>query len=305
MTIAIARKFGKRITILSDTMISDISTGKINSIPGRLKAIILSPYVSVAYAGHAEPALRAIRRAREALVATGEASSTTEILVEASADPDTDVEFILALHKDGLSFVHKITARGITGDLSECFIGDADIVRQVLANEPKYPGHENPEWGIQAGESRFSGAFTALFSGTTVNKSVGGFPISLLGSPYGHTYQGSAFSSAWDTVRGDIGITAAQHQSQRTGATAWQWNIVNAPLRGVALLGVALPQAGLGLIYSPLTHEDAQVIRLEIPDGPGFIDSVPLQSAVRTRLQQLATVIGGGVVELDVPEENA
>jgi len=305
MTIGIGRKFGRRISLLTDTMISDSAAGRTDAFPGRLKGVILSPYVSVAYAGHADPALDAIRRARGRLLSTGEVSKAAELLVQASASSGADVEFILAFHKDGEPFLHKITARGMSGDLDNCFVGDAAIVREVLMNEPNHKGHEHPDWGIQAAEGQFSSAFFKLFSdgGSRVNDTVGGFPISLLGSPYGHVYQGQALSTAWDTINMGVGVTAAQHRAQRAGATAWSYNVVNGSLRGVAVVGVALPQAGLGFVYSPLTDDDPERIRVKVPDGPGFIDSVPLQAAVRARVNELMTTIGGGVVELDAPWE--
>jgi hypothetical protein len=61
MTVVIAKRFDQAICLVSDTMISDHTSGKANRIPGRLKIITLSPNFTVAYAGHANQALDAIR----------------------------------------------------------------------------------------------------------------------------------------------------------------------------------------------------------------------------------------------------
>ncbi|MEH0198523.1 hypothetical protein V7S57_13655 [Caulobacter sp. CCNWLY153] len=305
MTVGIGRKFGRRISLLTDTMISDSAVGKRDAFPGRLKGIILSPYVSVAYAGHADPALSAIRQARKQLLSSGEVSEVANVLAGACTTSGADVEFILAFHRDGEPFLHKITARGISGDVENCFIGDPDVVRKVLAEEPNQPGYDNPEWGVQAAEIQFNGAFFRLFSdaGSLVNDTVGGFPISLLGSPYGHIYQGQTLSMAWDPIHTATGITPAQQRAQLTGATAFNYSVVGGSLRGVAVIGVALPQAGLGFVYSPLSADDPERLRVEIPDSPGFIDDAPLQAAVRARVNELLTEIGGGVFELNAPQE--
>lgn len=300
MTIGIAHKFGKRVLVLTDTMITDSRKGGTDAIPGRLKAIILSPTVSVAYAGHSDPALKAIQDARQCLQATGEIRSAFEVLIQASASPDHEVEFLLIFHQDGEPHLQKVTARGITADLESAFIGDAGVVRRVLDLLPSQTGFAQPDLGIEAGEGAFWNAFSRLFvdGGTTIVDGVGGLPISMVASPYGHFYSSYAVSTAWDVIDLRVGITPAQHQSQRSGETAFSFNIMGGRLRGVAALGVAIPQAGVGFIYSPLAPNPTERLLVDVPRGQEFIDSRPLLSAVSERLEQIATMIGGGVEEL-------
>tara|TARA_R110002049_G_scaffold220562_1_gene392108 strand:- start:550 stop:1482 length:933 start_codon:yes stop_codon:yes gene_type:complete len=305
MTIGIGRKFGRRMVLATDTMIIDNNTGRADSIPGRLKAIILSPYVSIAYAGHADPAIFTIRRAHQSLLETGNVREAAKILIEASSRTDVDVEFILAFHEDGRPFMHKVTAQGISDDLENCFIGDAHVVRDVLQVEPSQRGQGSPDIGILVEESRFANAFHALFTdrGVQVSGSVGGVPIILNASPYGHHYQGHALSMAWDTIDFAVGITPAQHRAQRAGETAWKYNVIDGILRGVAVMGVALPQAGVGFVYSPLHNDDAEIIQVPVPDGPAFIDSTSLLEAVSARVNALREADGYGVVDLEAPWE--
>ena len=58
MTVVIGKRFGDTIVLLSDTMIADANSGRNNAIPGRLKAIVVTDRLSIAYAGHSNPALR-------------------------------------------------------------------------------------------------------------------------------------------------------------------------------------------------------------------------------------------------------
>jgi len=61
MTFVVARKFGDRIIVFSDTMISNRGAARQNIIPGALKSIVVHRYVSIAYAGSAPVALDAVR----------------------------------------------------------------------------------------------------------------------------------------------------------------------------------------------------------------------------------------------------
>ncbi|MEZ5998889.1 MAG: hypothetical protein R3B98_09370 [Hyphomonas sp.] len=303
MTIGIGRKFGRRMVIATDTMITDKDEGRADSIPGRLKGIVLSPCVSVAYAGDADPALFAIRRAHQRLTETGNIEEVAAILVNASSRADIDVEFILAFHESGLPSLHKISALGISDDLDNCFIGDAQVVRDVLNGEQSQSAQAFPNLGIEGEEIRFHSAFHALFTdrGTQINRGVGGLPITVIASPYGHTYQGHAISVAWDTIDLAVGITPEQHVRQRAGETAWTYNVIDGSLRGVAVVGVALPQAGLGFVYSPISRDDAELIRVRLPDTPDFIDPTALLEAVSARVNELREADGSGVEELESP----
>jgi hypothetical protein len=293
------------MVIATDTMITDKDEGRADSIPGRLKGIVLSPYVSVAYAGHADPAVFTIRRAHQRLLETGNVREAAKLLIEASSRSDIDVEFILAFHENGRPFMHKVTAQGISDDLDNCFIGDADVVRNVLDGEPSQLAEALPDIGMEIEESRFRSAFLALFAdrGIRINSNVGGLPITLNASPYGHSYNGHAISISWDAIDLAVGITPTQHIARRAGETAWSYNVVDGALRGVAVIGVALPQAGIGFVYSPLIKDGAELIQVGVPNGPSFIDSKSLLNAVSARVNELREADGFGVIELDAPWE--
>lgn len=100
MTIVLAQKFGERIIILADTMISDSNTEKPSIIPGRLKAIVISKKLSIAYAGHAnqchDVALKCYSLARK----NGQLNEILEFLRLSSApnNYEVEMEFIVAAH---------------------------------------------------------------------------------------------------------------------------------------------------------------------------------------------------------------
>lgn len=301
----IARKFGRRVLIVSDTMISDAALGRADAIPGRLKSIILSPTVSVAYAGHSNPALHAIRAARHALLETGSVSSVTDVLVDLSADPAFDVDFIVVFHDHGVPRLHKITAGIMTDDVSECFVGNSAVVTALVREVPANPGIDQPDLGIEAAEGTFWNAFNQLFlkRGVALTDGVGGVAIGLVASPFGHHYIRQAVVIAWDHIDLGRGITPAQHMAQRSGETAWIVETISASLRGIGIVGVGLPQAGIGFIHSPLTSDDPESLSLGPPEGAGFINSAALQLAMQRRADELAALVGGGVIEVGGEED--
>ncbi len=300
MTIGIGRKFGRRIILLTDTMISDAQSVGFDAIPGRLKGIVLSPTVSVAYAGHADPAIYAIRQAKLTLIETSDPQAAAKILQNACLQQDHEVEFIIAFHENGNPHLHKITKRGISLDLDACFVGDAMVANAIIEIEQNTHLRSDIRPEIEQSEYRFVDAFHALFQtqGIAIKKAVGGFPITLLASPFGHTYSNESHSLAWDMIDLSRGITPEQHQAQHSGETAWIYNLVGVGKRGVAIVGAALPQAGLGLIYRPLIDDSPEVIRINIPQSDGFLNYAPLLEAVATRVRELSSADRFGVDEL-------
>ena len=97
MTVVIAKRFGQTIVILSDTMISDTNLGRENAIPGRLKAIIIADRLFIAYVGHSDPALHAIRQVAASYPTAG-LGAVLESLREVTAFDYHDIDFIVASH---------------------------------------------------------------------------------------------------------------------------------------------------------------------------------------------------------------
>jgi hypothetical protein len=292
VTIAIARRFGERILIAADTTITDAVRQDI--LPGRLKAIVLSPTVSVAYAGHADPALHAVREARRQLQITGRPDRARATLEAAARRPDIDVEFIWATHAGGQASLRKIGRAGATDELDACFIGDSAVVKDVREVELLQRADPVPDYGITADELRFWGAFTRLYGdrGVQIRAGVGGLPICLLASPLGHTYQGVTGASVWDPLDLSVGLTPGQIAARKTGETAWNYAVISSRWRGVAVIGAAFEQLALGYVYSPLEDDAPELLRL-----PNATPADDLLRVVAERVEVRARRLGGGILE--------
>jgi hypothetical protein len=296
MTFVAARRFGDRIVIAADTMISDDQDARHDVIPGRLKAVVLNSRMSVAYAGRPNQAIDAIRAAKRCLDAGGSEAGAEQILVAATLEHFGHLEFVLASHVAGAS-LKRIWEGRISFGLESVSIGQRSLDGR-LANAEKSSAlpvvpHEHEA------ESAFTSAFRQLFDGVFVSEGVGGFGFLLLGSPYGHCYQPHAAVTNWDQVDLSTGLTDRHLADHRSGMTQWSFHTQGARLRGVGVAGAAILDAGIGYIYSPLERDAPFEWRFEppVPTNHG----ATLQ-AFQRQIDAVADRVGGGVADEPPPD---
>lgn len=97
MTVVLAKRYGSRIEVVSDTMISNSCLGREDAFPGQLKIIALAPDLTVAYAGHSNQALDAIRQLH--LRGITKLEKLLAYLKDCTASPDHEVEFLVLSHQ--------------------------------------------------------------------------------------------------------------------------------------------------------------------------------------------------------------
>src|SRR5882672_6324333 len=129
MTLAVARIFGDRIAMLSDTMLSGRGMTRPDTIPGQLKSVVLSYTVSVSYCGTVEYALDVIRKARQRLEAGAALDLVLNGFVEASADGNF-VEFIVAAHNPN-PVLYLIREGHVASGLDRYCIGDTAAAAEI------------------------------------------------------------------------------------------------------------------------------------------------------------------------------
>lgn len=276
MTLVMARQWGDRIIMLSDTMICDPNEPRSDIIPGQLKAIVLSRNLSVAYAGRKNRALDAIREVRKVLCQGADLHDVLEYLCQATNRSSGPVEFLVASHYEE-PVLFKIWNGQISSGAGSYWIGDPSGVSAVQSTMNSQPIREvserflervrisateagNPqsipeisEW-LPEEELRLTQAFIDVVRESSFS-GVGGFSFYLLGSALGHCYQNHAGFFAWDSVRiGQIPIPEYRH-FEKTGTTHYQFSLTSPPQRGAGVTGAFLPQIALGFIYSPLQSD--------------------------------------------------
>jgi len=256
MTVVVGKCFDERIVIASDTMISDANTGNANAIPGRLKAIIISDRLSIAYAGHSDPALHAIRRVPD-IYTTGGIPNVLEALKVFTASKDYSVDFMIAYH-DPHSELRRVWNGQVSAPLQQVCIGNYSIIPEVLS---RFVPAENAAVSAKNFIHAFLNAFTdrQVFAGT----GVGGFPILLEAQPAGHIYRGHTFSMNWKPVVFKPEATTYENDNDLlTGEWSFRHDILVPRQSGLAVLAAEVPQAKVGFVYAPLVDDEPEKVTL-------------------------------------------
>lgn len=298
MTFVVAQQFDDRILIAADTMISiapEEKTGNDRAprpdiIPGRLKAIVLAPYISVAYAGAADLAVKAIRAAKQALADGQGIREVERILCDASAASVGGPDFILGSHVEGPS-LRRIWDGKISENLQSAVIGDwtlRTVLEKYAAASPLRPLPSGSD-----GEQAFIEGVRQLLGEIQVTESVGGFYFLLEASPRGHGYYSLAGVTAWDRVWGGTPVSAQQLADRRSGMTEWAYQVSPSRWRGVGVAGAIVLNAGVGYVYSPLVADDAKPWRFSPP--PTRDDEQHLLAGFQQAIDQAAAELGGGI----------
>lgn len=295
MTLVIAKRFGQRIIIASDTMISDQDGGADDRIPGRLKAVVLDSRTSVAYAGATNQANDAIRRAKRILAEGGTLSEVEGEFRVTARRYAGELEFALASHWDKPS-LKKIWDGRVSFDQDQVCLGQTDLLHRFEAEMPRVPRSCVPS-EFDA-ELPFLGAFRKLFDGIHISDVVGGFGFLLLASPHGHCYQNEAGVATWDAITIGQPLTETQQGDRRSGMTQWGFHTCSPELRGVGVTGALVLDAGVGFIYSPLTRDEPTRWRFTPPmqrsEHPALLHDFQRQ------VDAAADAVGGGI-KLEFP----
>lgn len=281
MTLVVARKFGDRIAVMSDTMISDFSKIKPDAIPGTLKSLVLDLHLTVSYAGIVEIAISAIRRAKCIWTSSRNLETVLSYLLEVTQEDAC--EFIVTAHTPSPR-LHVIKRSNLSVNLDVCWIGDrTPIGKMQLLSMPN--DIELPAWQ-SADEFQFTSAFSALFARSAqINECVGGVPVNQISSPVGHAYQSILCVSVTDITHGSWGTPEAERLAREFEQHDYKFNSVAPDERGVALFAIHMPQANAAYIHSPLEW-----------DQPKKLEGVNL-TQVRNALKLHAERLGGVVID--------
>jgi hypothetical protein len=259
MTVVVAKRFGEHIEVLADTMISDRDRGREDAFPGRLKIIALSTDLTIAYAGHSDPALESIRRLHRDRIRS--VDQALERLKPWTALTEHDVEFLVVSHQPTAE-LRKVWAGRISAPLNDAVLGDPTL-RSALYERLTRTGDDAHD------AKEFFSTFLHVFTSGHVNRGegVGGFPTALSASPEGHHYRHHSFHHSWKPIEFLPGVE--QHQDpadMQTGDWTFHHSVVAPREPGVAVLAAQIQQARRAFIYSPLLDDDAAAVPLLEPE---------------------------------------
>ncbi|MGE0851887.1 MAG: hypothetical protein AB7O44_20070 [Hyphomicrobiaceae bacterium] len=237
----------------------------------------MGPAFSVAYAGHANQALDAIRGA-VSILKDGGPDAAVEHLRQASADTSSDIDFIVAAHKPEPE-LRRVWQGRASEPLAHSLIGDPSILPEV---ERRY----RPADGGKEDAKNFRLAFIAAFTDRKVHVDVGvgGFPLSLVARPEGHLYKWHSLSHSWKPIVPTGGTTYEDENDLLTGEWSFRHDLMTINQPGVAVLAVEVLQAKTGFVYAPLLEDDPSPVRLLEEAGPYTQHQAEIHAAMRMAL---------------------
>lgn len=249
MTLVAARRFGDRIIVISDTMISDSNATRRNILPGRLKCIVVDWHLSIAFAGPANAGIDAIRQGHGLFKATRNLNELLDYLVaESKREPDCDkrCDFIVSSHIHEPS-LYKIWDGQISSGQPFQWIGQKSLLAGLAeaTDEMSFFDAFSQNAGVAAGNA---------------SQGVGGIFVVQLGSPYGHCYQTHASTICFDDIIVPPGITEQQQADRASGMMQYSYNCQATLDRGVAVVSAFFEQAQTGYIYAPLLQDDPIIV---------------------------------------------
>ncbi len=259
MTIVIARRFGERICVMSDTMISCKSGVKNNIIPGQLKSIIVNKWLTISYAGLSIQAIDAVRA-----IYRSPKFTTDYVIVYLKQISQTyfgELDFIIISHEKTARLI-KISNNRVFEGADLYWIGSSEAVRELSSYKLKISYTQNV---IPSDETLFIATFIE-FMKKTRSSVVGGAVIDCLCSPYGHTYKSHSGVFSWDTINlGKSSETKDRDTINKTGMYQFEYDISRPLERGIAIIGFYLRQAKTGFIYDPIHYDDAmKIVNMEV-----------------------------------------
>jgi hypothetical protein len=261
MTLVVAHRSMNRIVVMCDTMIANDNLLRPNSVPGRLKAIVLSESLTIAYAGLSNLALQDVRALKQVPGLT--TAQAVAFLRNASDRSAGAVDFLVCSHEIPENGRLIKIAEGKAFEGPDIFwIGNADSAREVARMSlPPLPGESGGEY-YSLEERQFVRRFHTYVE-KNEDRAVGGMVINCLASQYGHCYQDHLGVFVERVTVPDPVEPELRLQMQRSGMDGYySYGVHCAPVRGVAIVGAHFEQAGIGFVYDPLHEDEAEKVRV-------------------------------------------
>lgn len=278
MTIVVAKKYGERIVVLSDTMISHERGARSDIFPGRLKSIVVNQWLTVAYAGLSNQAISELRD-----LGRNNALNTSDVvskLLSVNVRFDNEVEFIVCSHETRARLI-KIS-RGRPSEGGDAYwIGCPAAASNILAGGEKqhFDIPDLPDY-LCVDEMHLFKAFRDYLNVAPVEQGVGGAAVYSLCSEHGHCYQTAAGAMMLSAMT--LGVHLDQHEydaKDDTGMHRFAYTTYAPNRRGVAVVGLHFSQSNTGYLYDPLGADSA--MRVAHIDAPDFVQLIEHAAVLR------------------------
>lgn len=252
MTLVVGIRFGARFQIQSDSLITHRDAVRPNTVPGRLKSVVLHPLLCVSFAGSADVGIDAVRNLGVTPDSQFDPQHVLDSLKESHDRSRDSVDFLVCSLAQESGFT-KISGGTVAQGGDRYWIGDPDAVNEFQARfEATQPPQGAPE--EFADLSRSLQAFNSLLREHSL-PTVGGFGFRAASSESGFRYMEGA-TAFYPSQSIPSGIsTTLKFGGPAHGGFAYSVLVPAQP--GQPALGVHLFQGRLGYLYLPLERDDA------------------------------------------------
>jgi hypothetical protein len=246
----IVQKCGEGALVLADTKVTNRNAVQSNEIPGRLKIIVLDTNTTVAFAGDADPAILAIKELQILTQSSGP-EAASDVLKKWSISHDID--FILVQHLPLLE-ISVIRHGGSVAVSDIAHIGDDTIFKRIIqrARDNKIACEDAARSGLRPDFMYVLSQPSSVLTGDLNRASVGGFAIAVSAKHNDHRYLPHASVTIVKFPELANGEAHEPNEWVQTGEGRFQYKVIVANEIGIPKVGVCIPQAEVGYIYSPM-----------------------------------------------------
>jgi len=264
MSLVVAEATEEGPRIVSDTRVGYIDGRRSNFKTGTLKAIVLTPEVTICFAGDVGVALDGIRHVAARLQAGESLDDLLPTLRELSSDSRKRVEFIVAKAETG-SMLTRIREDQIERTLYLAWIGDQTAFERFQEERHR----PLDEFRLQMMNKLPPGPRTMSVLGNAMEAviedpaivSVDDFCVRVAAKNGEFNYLEQTFIHVGRDITlkpGDDLISKMAHPVEEGGYSV---SVVPPAVAGTPALGLNFPRARLGMVYVPLQYDVAQVFQ--------------------------------------------
>jgi hypothetical protein len=262
MSLVVAQATENGSRIVSDTRVT-FEWKRPTFKTGTLKAIVLSPTVTICFAGDVLAGLEGVRDFARGLTETNKFDELLPNLQKRTVDRQRRVEFIVASVAAGSS-ITRIRDAEIELKLDSAWIGDHDAFERFQEERHKPLKGFQLEMMNQLPPSgrvmmALGNAMQAVIADSRI-PSVDDFCVRIVAKDGEFNYLEQMFIHVGRNITVKAGDDLVSKMAQPIQEGGYAVSVVEPAKPGTPALGLNFPRARIGLVYLPLQYDEAQVI---------------------------------------------
>jgi hypothetical protein len=262
MSLIVAQMTNDGPRIVSDTWISFPYDAKLNYKKGILKTVIITPEITICFAGNVKVGLGAMRQFANGIRAGQPIDDLIPDLLGSESDHERYTEFIIANTKADSKLI-RIRGQKIERELESAWIGDQNGFERFQEERNRLLDNLSLTLSQESDGSKMlmvmHDAMKAVIDDTAI-ESVNGFCVRARAKEGKFNYLPSTFLHVGRDFQITPGDDLISKMAQTVAEGGYSFSIVEPIDSGIPALGVNFPRAQIGMVYLPLEFDEVQVI---------------------------------------------